>query len=88
MSGYSIPPEVLRAELAGDEVLLNPNTGQYHLVNATGREVLLVIESGASLEDAARSLSERTGRSERDVLADLHAFVKALLERGLLVREG
>ena len=28
-----MPPYVLRAELEGQEVLLNPETGVYHLVN-------------------------------------------------------
>ena len=40
MTRYRMPDGVLRADLDGDEVLLNPTTGAYHLLNQTGRQVV------------------------------------------------
>ena len=87
MTTYRVPADVLRAPVADDEVLYNPQTGVYHLLNATGRDLLGSIEEGADLEEAARRLSERTGEAPDRVLADARRFASDLLERGLLVED-
>jgi Coenzyme PQQ synthesis protein D (PqqD) len=84
MSQYRVPSGVLRAELDGQEVLLNPSRGIYHLVNETGRVVLNRLEEGKTLEEVIDELSTTWKQSPATVEADARTFVDALLERGLL----
>jgi Coenzyme PQQ synthesis protein D (PqqD) len=84
MSQYRVPSGVLRAELDGEEVLLNPSRGIYHLVNETGRAVLNRLEEGKTLEQVVDELSTTWEQAPATVQADAQVFVEALLERGLL----
>ena len=76
--------DVLHAEVEGEEVLLNPRTGVYHLVNRTGRELLVRMEAGDSLESAIHALAEASGEEIGRVRRDALAFVGAMTDRGLL----
>lgn len=76
--------DVLHAEVEGEEVLLNTRTGVYHLVNRTGRELLVRMEAGDSLESAIHALAEGTGEEIGRVRRDAAAFVGAMTDRGLL----
>lgn len=87
MSRYSIPANVLRAEMDGREVLLNPETGMYHLLNRTGRDLLLEIQNGSAIEDAIVTLADRWETPEDTVRNDVRQFLAALEERGLVERE-
>jgi hypothetical protein len=82
---YRRPPGVLNAEVEGEEVLLNPETGMYHLVNRTGRALIIGMETGATLEQAVDRLAAETGTDRPRVEADALAFVEAMTRRGLLV---
>jgi hypothetical protein len=84
MTRFRIPDGVLRANVEGEEVLLNQETGVYHLVNPTGRSLIQSFEAGDSLEHAIRDLASRTRQDEQRVAADASAFVDAMLARGLL----
>jgi Coenzyme PQQ synthesis protein D (PqqD) len=84
MSQYRVPSGVLRAQLDGEEVLLNPSRGIYHLVNETGRAVLNRLEEGKTLEQVVDELSITWEQPPATVEADAQVFVDALLERGLL----
>ena len=76
--------DVLHAEVEGEEVLLNPRTGVYHLVNRTGRELLVRMEAGDSLESAIHALAEASGEEIGRVRRDAVAFVGTMADRGLL----
>jgi NADH pyrophosphatase NudC (nudix superfamily) len=78
-------PGVLHAEVDGEEVLLNPETGIYHLVNRTGRSLIGWMEDGETLDEAVDRLAEESGEASTRVRADAAAFVSAMTERGLLV---
>lgn len=84
MRGYRVASGVLRAELEGEEVLLNPATGQYHLINATGREILEAWERGLSSDEAVGAIAERFHKPFEEVDDDARRFATALIERGLL----
>jgi hypothetical protein len=86
LTRFRIPPGVLRATVGGEEVLLNQDTGVYHLVNPTGRSLIRAFESGQSLEGAIQALARDTGEGEQRVADDASAFVDAMVERGLLER--
>jgi len=81
---YRLAADVLRAPLADDEVLLNTKTGQYHLLNHTGREVLGAIETSGSPDGVSERLASETGAAPDRVAADVTSFVDALLARGLI----
>jgi hypothetical protein len=83
---FRVPTDVLRAEMEGEQVLLNPQTGMYHLVNATGHALLQQMEDGATFEDAVRTLCERSGQPSERVESDAATFVDEMLDRGLLER--
>lgn len=81
---YRMPAGVLHAEIDGEEVLLNPDTGMYHLVNRTGRSLLTRMASGETLDRAIRTLSDEAGEEEQRVRGDALTFVEAMVDRGLL----
>ncbi|HKZ75911.1 MAG TPA: PqqD family protein [Actinomycetota bacterium] len=84
MSRFRIATGVLRADLEGEEVLLNPATGMYHVVNATGRELLRDIEHGQSVGESTRRIAESFGEPVEFVRGDVSTFLAAMVERGLL----
>jgi uncharacterized membrane-anchored protein len=84
VSRYVMPPQVLRAELEGQEVLLNPETGVYHLVNETGRELLDGLRDGLTLEEAAQRMAEHKRIPAGQAISDATRFVAEMAERGLL----
>jgi hypothetical protein len=84
MTSYRFADGVLRAELDGEAVLMNPDTGQYHLLNATGVQVLDSIERDGDISEAIVELARRSGLPESAVGADVQDFVDALLNRHLL----
>jgi Coenzyme PQQ synthesis protein D (PqqD) len=81
---YRLPGDVLRAVVDDDEVLLEPSSGRYHLVNRTGRAVLDRFDSGEPLEGAIEHLCSETGAPREQVEADVTRFIRAMVERGLL----
>lgn len=81
---YRIPEHVLRAELDGEEVLLNPRTGVYHLVNWTGREVLSVIDHGGDVSEGVEAIARSSGEACDVVSHDVAEFIAALVARRLL----
>ena len=84
MTLYRMPAEVLRAKVEGDEVLLNPETGIYHLVNPIGRIVIEALDEAAEPDRAVVELVRRFGVDQDQAERDVEAFVRALLERKLL----
>jgi hypothetical protein len=81
---YLKPAGVLHTTIDDEEVLLNPETGVYHLVNGTGRWLLDRMDEGQTLDEAIRSLSENAGEDLQRVSAEALAFVEDMKERGLL----
>jgi hypothetical protein len=84
MTRYRIPEGVLRATVEGEEVLLNQETGEYHLVNATGLSLIRSFEAGDSVKQAIDALADWTGQDRRRVAADATTFIDAMVARGLL----
>ena len=84
MTRYRLAEGVLRADLEGEEVLLNPDTGMYHLLNATGRRLLAHMEADGSMEDAIQDLAEETGEPAERIRTDALEFVEEMLGRHLI----
>jgi hypothetical protein len=85
MRTLAFRPGVLRTKLDDQEVLLNEETGMYHLLNATGRELLERVEAGATLDEAEAAIAEASDVPIEVVRRDSEAFLDALRSRGLLV---
>ncbi len=81
---YRKPAGILHAEIDEEEVLLNPETGMYHLVNRTGRILLDRMDAGETLDQAMQSLSAGAGEDLNRVRGDAMSFVAAMTTRGLL----
>jgi hypothetical protein len=81
---YRVPSGVLRAEVNGQEVLLNTSTGIYHVLNPTGRRMLLGLEQGWSIDRCVSSIVEESDVTSDRAEADADAFISDLLERKLL----
>jgi hypothetical protein len=79
-----MPEGVLRAELEGDEVLLNPTTGVYHLLNRSGRRLVSAFDAGSTLEEAVEALATDSGIDVERAREDSESFVRAMVDRGLL----
>jgi hypothetical protein len=71
--------------MEGEQVLLNPQTGMYHLVNATGHALLQQMEDGATFEDAVRTLAS-VAASPRACGVGRRNVRDEMLDRGLLER--
>jgi hypothetical protein len=84
VTGYRLADGVLETPLDDNQVLLNPKTGGYHVLNPTARSLLASFQEGLNLEDAARALARSSGEKEETVLEDSRSFVRSMLERGLI----
>jgi Coenzyme PQQ synthesis protein D (PqqD) len=81
---YRMPAGILHAEVDDEEVLLNPETGMYHLLNRTGRFLLERMDAEETLDQAILSLSADAGEDLNRVKGDAMSFVEAMTTRGLL----
>ena len=81
---YVVSPQVLRAELDGELVLLNPEIGMYHLVNATGARVIEGFDDGLDTLAIGERIADKTSGDRTRVVADVDSFVATMLSKGLL----
>jgi|SRR5579875_4053576 len=80
-----IPETVVYRSFAHETVILNLDTGLYHGVNPTGGEILDALAATGRIEDAVAALVGAHDVPLVDLRRDVHAFCRALVERGLLV---
>ncbi len=88
MTRYRIPHGVLRAEVRGEEVLLDQSSGTYHLVNETGRLVLGRIAVGDDFDALVEVLAAESGQSVDRVRGDVAAFIATMTELKLIEATG
>lgn len=84
MSRYKLCSEVLQANLEEGDVLFNPSSGQYHLLNPSARLILTLMESGSTLKEAGRELAKQEGIAEQLAITDSEGFIQGMLDRGLV----
>ena len=85
MPRYMLSDGVLQADLHDEKVLLNQQTGLYHLLNATGAELVRLMGEGHTLDEAVDALADATGMSRVRAREDARTFVDEMTRRGLLV---
>jgi hypothetical protein len=77
-------PELLSAELSGEEVILNPASGDYFTLNDVGRRVWELVDGQKSQAQLTGMLA-REYEVEPEVLRrDLQELIDDLLDNGLL----
>jgi hypothetical protein len=81
---YVLRPTVLTAEVKGEQVLLDPERGVYHLVNKAGRIILDEMAKGRDLTDAIETVASRAGEPVERVRVDVDGFVKDLSAQQLI----
>jgi hypothetical protein len=84
MSEFRVPDDVLRAEVNGQEVLLNTETGMYHVLNPNGRRILIGLENGWSVDACVDAIVEATDVDRDRAEADARSFLSNLMQRRLL----
>lgn len=82
---YVIREGVLHATVGGEEVLLDPDVGTYHLINPTGRRLLERMGEGATLDEAIETVALEWQRDPGEVRAHVEPFIAAMIERQLVV---
>ena len=83
-----VPQHVVYRSFPHETVVLNPETGKYHGLNATAGQMLEVLERAASVRDAAAELAELYGQPQDVIEHDLCELCASLLERGLVEADG
>jgi len=71
-------------EVAGEGVVVEPESGQMFRLNETGLFVYRLIQKGLSEKEIACRLSEEYDISSDDSLADVTEFVRELREKKYL----
>src|SRR5690242_15205171 len=79
-----VPDHVVERAFGAESVALNLQSGQYHGLNGVGSRMLDNLRSADTIGDAIDPLA-REFEQPRDVIErDLLAFVRALVERGIV----
>ena len=67
-----------------ETVVLDLQTGKYHGLNSVGGRMLDVVNGAPTVRQAAEVIAEEVGQDPGAIEADLVAFCRDLLDRGLL----
>ena len=81
---FTISDDVVHRELEGEAVVLSLGSGMYFGLNPTGTRVWSLIETGASVEEIAATISEEFSHPLAEVRADVDEVIGQLLEKGLV----
>jgi hypothetical protein len=79
-----VPQHVVHRALAHETVMLNLKSGRYHGLNPTAGAMLIELERGLTVREAAARLVELYERPEAEIERDLSNLCLDLLERGLV----
>ena len=79
-----LPEHVVHRSFVAETVVLNLQTGKYHGLNPMGGHMLSALNEASSVHDAAVQIADEYGQEVSVVEADVIAFCRDLLERGLV----
>jgi len=71
-------------EVDGEAVLLDEDSGRFHLLNATGALLWVCFDGASSIGEIVTDISDELGTPRELVLADTLAIVRHLASEGLL----
>jgi len=81
---FTISDDVVHRELEGEAVVLSLGSGMYFGLNTTGTRVWSLIETGASVEEIAATISAEFSHPLAEVRTDVDEVIGQLLEKGLV----
>jgi len=79
-----LPEHVVHRSFVAETVVLNLQTGRYHGLNPVGGRMLDALNGASSVRQAAELIASEYGQDRAGVEADMVAFCRDLLERGLV----
>lgn len=80
-------PRISLADLGGEAVILDVESGQYYGLNAVGHFVLSQIETPVLVSEVLTQVAARYGIEESAAQADVLAFLDEMNEAGLILVE-
>jgi hypothetical protein len=83
-----VPEHVVYRAFPDETVILNLQTGRYHGLNPTGRQMLDALERADSVAAALSELTEHYDVSPGELERDLRGLCAGLLERNLVEIDG
>jgi Coenzyme PQQ synthesis protein D (PqqD) len=86
-SGVRVPDHVVRTTVAGDTVIVNLETAQYHGLNPVAGEMLDALDRASTVSHALADLRGTFPDAADQVRADLCDLCRELSRRGLIELE-
>jgi hypothetical protein len=83
-----LPQHVVHRSFVAETVVLNLQSGKSHVLNPVGGRMLEVVNEAPTVRQAAELIAEEYGQDLGAIEADLVAFCRGLLDRGLLEAAG
>lgn len=83
-STVRVPDNVVARELAGETVVLDTTSGQYHGLNATASAMFTALGSARTPREAAASVAGQLDAEDAVIERDLSELCLALARRGLI----
>ena len=85
MESYKIlQPRIIYEILTAEVIAIDFNTGTYYALLHSAKEVWLLIEKGANIDQIAQCLTDHYGEEFDRVLTDVRTFIDQLLDNGLI----
>ncbi|MCU0894665.1 MAG: PqqD family protein [Rhodospirillales bacterium] len=83
MPSYEIAPSLLLQAVADETVILDPATGNYFTLNATGTRMLQVFREAGDVEEAVVQLATEFDAPPEVLRRDLVDLLEQLVREGL-----
>ena len=84
----SVPRHVVHRAFAGEMVVLDLRSGQYHGLNPTGGRIFELLANTASVREAAQTLAREFDKPLEEIEEHVCDFCATLLEQGLAETNG
>ena len=81
----SIPPQVMSRLVDDETVLLDLKSGMYFGLDGVGKRIWDAVAEGRSIRETVAVITDGYEIDEEQAEADVIAFARDLVERGLLV---
>lgn len=80
---YQLKPNLLLQAVAGETVILDPDSGEYYTLDDVGSRMITLYRDCGSLEDAVAALVEEYEADAATVRQDLEALLQEMEAQGL-----
>lgn len=81
---FLVPEHVSAREVEGELVILDLESGNFHVARGVGPRVWDMLAQGRSIDHVVGEVASRYGEDEARVRGDVVSFVEALVSKGIL----